>query len=43
MNTMRPEQTDVAVADAATKFCISCGKSIARSAKFHPECGARQQ
>ncbi len=25
------------------KFCISCGKSITRAAKFCPECGAGQQ
>ena len=43
MNAMRPEQTGVAVADAATKFCISCGKSITKAAKFCPECGAGQQ
>lgn len=26
-----------------TKFCINCGKSIARAAKFCPECGGSQQ
>jgi membrane protease subunit (stomatin/prohibitin family) len=32
------------VAPAATgqKFCTACGKSIARSAKFCPECGVQQ-
>jgi membrane protease subunit (stomatin/prohibitin family) len=30
-------------AAAATKFCINCGKSITRSAKFCPECGSGQQ
>jgi membrane protease subunit (stomatin/prohibitin family) len=28
---------------AETKFCINCGKSIPRSAKFCPECGNAQQ
>ena len=26
-----------------TKFCSNCGKSIARSSKFCPECGAKQE
>ncbi len=26
-----------------TKFCLDCGKSIAKRAKFCPECGAAQQ
>jgi predicted RNA-binding Zn-ribbon protein involved in translation (DUF1610 family) len=39
MNAMKPGA--LAVADA--KFCISCGKSITRAAKFCPECGAPQQ
>jgi membrane protease subunit (stomatin/prohibitin family) len=30
------------VAGAATKFCFNCGKSIARVAKFCPECGTAQ-
>jgi membrane protease subunit (stomatin/prohibitin family) len=30
-------------AAAATKFCINCGKSITRSARFCPECGSGQQ
>jgi len=29
--------------DATTKFCISCGKSMPRAAKFCPECGGAQQ
>lgn len=29
-------------ADADTKFCAECGKSIPRSAKFCPECGKPQ-
>ncbi len=32
-----------AVAGAETKFCVECGKSIARRAKFCPECGGSQQ
>jgi membrane protease subunit (stomatin/prohibitin family) len=27
----------------ATKFCMNCGQSIARAAKFCPECGGAQQ
>ena len=27
---------------AETKFCVNCGKQIARGAKFCPECGAAQ-
>ena len=27
----------------ATKFCLHCGKSIARQAKFCPECGGAQE
>jgi len=30
------------VAAAETKFCFNCGKSIARVAKFCPECGTAQ-
>jgi membrane protease subunit (stomatin/prohibitin family) len=30
------------VAGAETKFCINCGKSIPRNAKFCPECGNAQ-
>lgn len=29
-------------ATGATKFCMNCGKSIARAAKFCPECGGAQ-
>ncbi len=29
--------------DAATKFCINCGKPMPRAAKFCPECGGAQQ
>jgi membrane protease subunit (stomatin/prohibitin family) len=54
MNAMRSDSSSAngatAVAappsDAAvtgTKFCINCGKSITRSAKFCPECGSGQQ
>jgi membrane protease subunit (stomatin/prohibitin family) len=31
-----------AVPGAETKFCVECGKSIARRAKFCPECGSQQ-
>ncbi|MGH9626276.1 MAG: SPFH domain-containing protein, partial [Bryobacteraceae bacterium] len=27
----------------STKFCMNCGKSIAKAAKFCPECGGAQQ
>jgi membrane protease subunit (stomatin/prohibitin family) len=30
-------------AGEATKFCMHCGKPIPRSAKFCPECGAKQE
>src|SRR5437868_4359686 len=29
--------------EAATKFCINCGKPMPRAAKFCPECGGAQQ
>ncbi|HLN01248.1 MAG TPA: SPFH domain-containing protein [Bryobacteraceae bacterium] len=29
--------------EAATKFCLNCGKPIPRAAKFCPECGGAQQ
>ena len=32
-----------AVAGAATKFCIACGQSIPRAARFCAECGGAQQ
>jgi membrane protease subunit (stomatin/prohibitin family) len=38
MNAMKPGES----APAATKFCVNCGKSIARGAKFCPECGTAQ-
>jgi membrane protease subunit (stomatin/prohibitin family) len=31
------------VAGTETKFCVNCGKPIARIAKFCPECGSSQQ
>ncbi|AHG93080.1 putative transmembrane protein (plasmid) [Gemmatirosa kalamazoonensis] len=31
------------VPSADTKFCINCGKSIARAAKFCSECGGKQE
>jgi membrane protease subunit (stomatin/prohibitin family) len=31
-----------AVPGAETKFCVDCGKSIPKRAKFCPECGAQQ-
>lgn len=30
-------------ASGATKFCVNCGKPIAKPAKFCPECGGAQQ
>jgi len=43
MNAMKPgETTQSAPAGAATKFCLNCGKPIAREAKFCPECGTAQ-
>jgi membrane protease subunit (stomatin/prohibitin family) len=32
-----------AAGGAETKFCVECGKSIAKRAKFCPECGGSQQ
>jgi len=29
--------------DAATRFCMHCGKPVPRSAKFCPECGGKQE
>jgi membrane protease subunit (stomatin/prohibitin family) len=47
MNAMKPDQggaTAVVTSNgAATKFCIVCGKSIPKAAKFCPECGGGQQ
>jgi membrane protease subunit (stomatin/prohibitin family) len=44
MNAMKPGETVQATpaGGAATKFCLNCGKSIARGAKFCPECGTAQ-
>jgi membrane protease subunit (stomatin/prohibitin family) len=41
MNAMKPGENAPAGV-AATKFCVNCGKSIAREAKFCPECGTAQ-
>jgi membrane protease subunit (stomatin/prohibitin family) len=43
--TALPDQGAAGAAGAsasATKFCVACGKSIPRSAKFCPECGGAQ-
>jgi membrane protease subunit (stomatin/prohibitin family) len=44
MNAMKPGETVQATpaGGVATKFCLNCGKSIARGAKFCPECGTAQ-
>jgi membrane protease subunit (stomatin/prohibitin family) len=44
MNAMKPGETAQATpaSGAATKFCLNCGKSIARAAKFCSECGTAQ-
>jgi len=44
MNAMKPGETAPATpaGGAATKFCLNCGKSISREAKFCPECGTAQ-
>jgi len=47
MNAMRPTTPAPATAAPATptegsKFCINCGKSLPRVAKFCPECGTGQ-
>ena len=46
VNLMKPGEPAAAVATpaagAATKFCLNCGQSIARQAKFCPECGTAQ-
>jgi membrane protease subunit (stomatin/prohibitin family) len=39
--TALPDQSPPAAA-GATKFCVACGKSIPRAAKFCPECGGSQ-
>jgi membrane protease subunit (stomatin/prohibitin family) len=38
-----PANPAPAAGGAETKFCVECGKSIARRAKFCPECGGSQQ
>ncbi len=38
----RGAATPAAAANADTKFCLECGKSIPRSSKFCPECGKPQ-
>jgi membrane protease subunit (stomatin/prohibitin family) len=38
-----PAAAKPAAASADTKFCTNCGHSIARAAKFCPECGNAQQ
>ena len=48
MNAARPAAAESAPAPAAaggagTKFCMNCGKSIPKPAKFCPECGGAQQ
>jgi len=52
MNAMKPAPAPAAAApgpvastgsEAATKFCLNCGKPIPRAAKFCPECGGAQQ
>jgi membrane protease subunit (stomatin/prohibitin family) len=44
MSAMKPGESAQATpaGGAATKFCLNCGKSIARGAKFCPECGTAQ-
>jgi membrane protease subunit (stomatin/prohibitin family) len=44
MNAIKPGETAQATpaSGAATKFCLNCGKSIARGAKFCSECGTAQ-
>jgi membrane protease subunit (stomatin/prohibitin family) len=32
-----------AAASAETKFCVNCGKTIPKTAKFCPDCGSQQQ
>jgi predicted amidophosphoribosyltransferase len=41
MNAMKPGENAQA-SENSTKFCVNCGKSIARGAKFCPECGTAQ-
>ncbi len=46
MGAMHPAAPAAPAAEAApagtTKFCMNCGKSIAKAAKFCPECGGAQ-
>jgi membrane protease subunit (stomatin/prohibitin family) len=44
MNAMKPGEAAPANpgGGTATKFCLNCGKSIVREAKFCPECGTAQ-
>ena len=37
-----PETPPAATPGAGTKFCLNCGKSIQKNAKFCPECGSAQ-
>jgi membrane protease subunit (stomatin/prohibitin family) len=38
-----PSAPAAPAAAGTSKYCIDCGKSIAKAAKFCPECGAAQQ
>ena len=38
-----PAAVAAPVASGASKFCINCGKSLPKIAKFCPECGGAQQ
>lgn len=38
-----PQQADAGKAQGETKFCMNCGKSIPRRARFCPECGGAQE
>jgi len=38
-----PAPTGTSAASAETKFCLNCGKPIAKVSKFCPECGHAQQ
>jgi membrane protease subunit (stomatin/prohibitin family) len=46
LNAMKPGEqpgSSAPAPSAETKFCVNCGKSIPRNAKFCPECGHAQQ